>query len=579
MKKLILLVNLFAIIVSASAQNDTTRYTMVNGYGFSYNRLKAKAAIVMPTDTVQNKLPGSLVVLNDTLYVRTPVKWQPITAGAHGIPAGGTTGQLLAKDSDTSYDVTWIDNFTTEVREYVKATVAINKGQAVYVSGANGTNVLVAKASNISDGQSSKTLGLLYQNLSQNGQGYVITQGRLSGLNTIGATVGDAVWLGTNGNLLYGIANKPVAPAHLVYLGVVTRVNANNGEIFVHVQNGFELEELHDVLITDSLNNQVIAYDSTTRLWKNRTIASVLGYTPVKTTDTASMLGPYVRAAGYGLIKSGQSLLADTAAIATRARVQKGIDSVATLANTKVGGSGTLNYVPKWTATSTLGNSLLFDNGTYVGLGTASPSARFDMRGPSTDVGIRYIETTTGNTNRIQLGAESGVGYIEATAGVGSPVMSMRVAGSERMRIDASGNVGIGTASPSYRLDVTGSNPRIRVQPTTGTEYALYHAQNSGGSGFIGLENSTGSALSTGAPYSLNVYHLQAYPILFSTSEIERMRIFANGRVGVNTNTDAGYQFDINGTLRTVNGANFATSSGDVGIGLLAAGQSGFKTL
>ena len=56
-------------------------------------------------------------------------------------------------------------------------------------------------------------------------------------------------------------------------------------------------------------------------------------------------------------------------------------------------------------------------------------------------------------------------------------------------------------------------------------------------------------------------------PMTFGTNNTERLRIFANGRVGVNTTTDAGYQFDINGTLRSVNGANFATTSGSVGVG------------
>jgi hypothetical protein len=116
--------------------------------------------------------------------------------------------------------------------------------------------------------------------------------------------------------------------------------------------------------------------------------------------------------------------------------------------------------------------------------------------------------------------------------------------GVESMRIDSSGNVGIGTSSPSYRLDITGANPRMRIQPTTGTEYALYQAQNTGGSAYMGLENSTGSALSTGSAYSLNLYHGGAYPILFSTNANERMRITSAGDVGIGLNSPA-YKLDI----------------------------------
>ena len=58
----------------------------------------------------------------------------------------------------------------------------------------------------------------------------------------------------------------------MVSIGVVTRVNVNNGEIFVKVANGFELEELHNVLIQSVANNQVLQYETATSLWKNKAI-------------------------------------------------------------------------------------------------------------------------------------------------------------------------------------------------------------------------------------------------------------------------------------------------------------------
>ena len=189
-----------------------------------------------------------------------------------GLPVGGTTGQLLAKSSDTDYAVEWIENYadwTSVVKHTIKADEAINKGQAVYVSGASGTNILVRKASNATEATSSKTMGILAQTLASNGQGFVVTEGLLSGFDTSAATIGDPIWLGTSGNLLFGLANKPSAPAHLVYLGVVTRAHATQGEIFVKVQNGFELEELHNVKITNPTDGQVLKYQASTGLWIN----------------------------------------------------------------------------------------------------------------------------------------------------------------------------------------------------------------------------------------------------------------------------------------------------------------------
>jgi hypothetical protein len=165
--------------------------------------------------------------------------------------------------------------YTSVVKHTVRAGEGLVLGTPVYISSANGTNMIVTKASNASESTSSKTLGLLAQNLNVNTNGFVITEGLLAGLNTSAAVAGDPVWLGPTGTLIYGLANKPKAPDHLVFIGIVTRANQNNGEIFVRVQNGFELEELHNVNITAPATGEVLIYNATTGLWTNtNTIAS-----------------------------------------------------------------------------------------------------------------------------------------------------------------------------------------------------------------------------------------------------------------------------------------------------------------
>jgi hypothetical protein len=134
--------------------------------------------------------------------------------------------------------------------------------------------MIVSKADYDADATSATTMGLLETGGVTNDQVYVITEGLLAGLDTSTATVGDPVWLGDAGAILFGVANKPVAPKHLVYLGTVTRVSSTVGEIFVKVQNGYELGELHDVLLEADVNitdNEVLAWDSGTSLWKNQT--------------------------------------------------------------------------------------------------------------------------------------------------------------------------------------------------------------------------------------------------------------------------------------------------------------------
>ena len=72
----------------------------------------------------------------------------------------------------------------SKVKHEVKAGVAINKGQAVYVTGADGTNMIVGLASNATEATSSKTMGLLESTVAINGKTNVITEGFLSGLDT-----------------------------------------------------------------------------------------------------------------------------------------------------------------------------------------------------------------------------------------------------------------------------------------------------------------------------------------------------------------------------------------------------------
>jgi hypothetical protein len=247
-------------------------------------------------------------------------QWVNAPNAANGIPVGGAAGEILAKIDGTDYNAEWIENFTPQVKHEVKLGEAIAKGQAVYVSSANGTNMIVSKASNATEATSSKTMGLLETGGATNDFVKVVTEGLLAGLNTSTATAGDPVWLGTSGNLIYGLASKPVAPAHLVYIGVVTRSNSNNGEIFIKPQNGFEFRELHDVLIESPADNEVMAYDNASSLWKNQTAAEA-------GLATASHTHAIADVTGLQTALDGKSATSHTHAIADVTGLQTALDA------------------------------------------------------------------------------------------------------------------------------------------------------------------------------------------------------------------------------------------------------------
>jgi hypothetical protein len=226
------------------------------------------------------------------------------------LPAGDT---LLGVSGGGSTDA-------VKMHRLIKNNTGITllKGQAVYINGATGINVTVALAQADTESTSSKTLGLIEADILDGSTGYVVTEGELIDFDTSAATnEGDSVWLSPTiaGGLVYGLANKPVAPYHMVYLGVVSRKNPSNGVILVKVQNGYELNELHNVLISSISDKQLLKYDSVTSLWKNDVItySEISGTVPTwnqNTTGTAANVTGTVAIAngGTGLTSLGTNV-------------------------------------------------------------------------------------------------------------------------------------------------------------------------------------------------------------------------------------------------------------------------------
>jgi hypothetical protein len=154
------------------------------------------------------------------------------------------------------------------VKNATGSTIA--KGKVVYINGAAGQRPTIALSDADTEATSSKTLGITAESISNGAEGFVATFGVLRGVNTNGLTEGAAVWLSsTAGSYTTTI---PAEPAHSVFLGYVVKAHATAGEIFVNIQNGYELTELHGVVIDGTpADNEVLAYDTTSGLWINQT--------------------------------------------------------------------------------------------------------------------------------------------------------------------------------------------------------------------------------------------------------------------------------------------------------------------
>lgn len=158
----------------------------------------------------------------------------------------------------------------------------ITRGQAVIAFGGTGNRMTVKLAQANNDANSAQTIGFVFSTSINDGQkGVIIIQGYFSGLNLFppasGWADGDPVYLSptTAGAVT---RTKPYAPSHLVYLGVVATASPGSaGRMYVRVQNGYELDELHNVQAQSPNLNDTIRYDTADSQWKTASVPSLSG--------------------------------------------------------------------------------------------------------------------------------------------------------------------------------------------------------------------------------------------------------------------------------------------------------------
>jgi hypothetical protein len=136
-----------------------------------------------------------------------------------------------------------------------------------------------------------------------------------------------------------------------------------------------------------------------------------------------------------------------------------------------VSGSGTTNYLPKFTAASTLGNSLIQDDGSKVSISSANTTIVLDTTSTSFDASLRLNNNSSATTWGILQagpGAISGGGMNMYTTG--AYPFTLGTNGTERMRITSTGNVGIGTSNPTFG--------KVQINSDSQDAFALCTATN-----------------------------------------------------------------------------------------------------
>jgi len=324
-----------------------------------------------------------------------------LSEGENADTLGGLTDVTITTPEEFQnlvYDGTgWVNGYAPVV-SYVRNAEAntLTTGTVVYLFGGTGDHASVKRADYTSDATSSKTIGLVGANISASQNGPVITRGYVDGIDlSAGYSVGDILWLGANGQFT---TTKTTAPNHLVFIGVVVRAT-NNGIIYVATQNGYELDELHNVAISNTVAaGEFLKFNGTT--WINDVID--LG------TDTSGNYVAGITGTANEISVSGSGSEGASVTIGLPANVVIANNLTVTGDLTVSGNTTTLN-------TANLNvedNFILLNSGV-----TASPNLNAGLeveRGTSPNVAIRWNETTdkweftTDGTNYTEFGAGAG---------------------------------------------------------------------------------------------------------------------------------------------------------------------------
>jgi hypothetical protein len=389
----------------------------------------------------QNLNLGTYGLISDFVQFNTSNSAIPVTAGTMSWNNTDGTADLRLKGGNVTLQVG--QELVTRIVNKTGGNLLEENYQAVYISGAQGQRLKVDLALATTDGTSAGTLGLVTEDINNNQEGFITTSGLVNKIDTTGDLQGET-W--ADGDILYlsplvagDITNvKPLAPDHTVIIGFVVYAHANNGKIYVKVDNGYEIEELHDVQVIDRTDTDILQWYEDDLVWRNIQFETAL--------ENAG-----------GII-----------------------------------GLGDINYVPRFDGTNSISNSLIFDDlenvivGGTIGI-IPNPYNSADMLtvlngNISVDPAYAYHIGTYQILYRQDATGEFRIGTNAA-----GDFTTFYANGSERVRITTAGYLGVGLTAPSSMIHAKDSTAYGKI--------IIDNTGLTGGGSFSARQNGTETAI------------------------------------------------------------------------------------
>lgn len=397
-----------------------------------------------------------------------------------------TVGKLAWNDADGTLDLRLKGgNVTLQIGQEQVVRVVNKTGanllesqyKVVKVDGAQGQRLKVALAQANNDANSAETLGLVTENINNNQEGFITVSGLVRGVNTTGSLQGET-W--ADGDMLYLSGTtagqltkvKPIAPIHTVIVGYVVHAHPTQGTIFVKVDNGYELDELHNVAISSPTNGQALVYEASTGLWKNQTLAT--GVTSFNTRTGAITLtsGDVTSALGFTPVTNARTLTINGTTYDLSANRSWNIDASKW--------SNNLTGIYNNSGTVSIGTG---DTGEQLLVATPNPAYGVIAKLKNSFSGSPFTGTKlafeTNGVSTWHMGLYGGIDYfsIDRYNG-GSYTEAFGIAGDGDVLIP--GDVGIGAiTNPSQKLHVDGNILATSFIKSGGTSAQLLAANGS----------------------------------------------------------------------------------------------------